>query len=370
MSNTLHAFDFLDRADEPSTPVPPVAAIFGDEPFLRQLVIRRIRRQVLHDDDDSVPFTEIDGETAEWRDVADELSMHSLFGGGRRLVLVDSADRFVSKYRGELEDYVERPRATGTLLLQVGKWASNTRLFKSIDKLGMQVECRAPQTTYGRRKVKVLDEKRLLDWLAEWSARQHDAQLSLRAGELLLQLVGPNLGLLDQELAKLALFAGRGGEVSPEMVRDVVGGWRTKTTWELIDAAADGNAAEALQQLDNLLQSGENPLALFGPISWSLRRFAAATRLVQLAEQRGQRITLPAALEQAGFRKWPREAIDSAGRQLRQMKRERAGYLYQWLLETDLALKGSHSTPSRARLVLEQLIVRLSKQTSALRSTS
>ena len=41
--------------------------------------------------------------------------------------------------------------------------------------------------------------------------------------------------------------------------------------------------------------------------------------------------------------------------------RERAGRLLGWLLEADLALKGASSSPPRARLVLEQLIVRLSK---------
>ena len=363
MSNTIHAFGFLDRASKSPT-IPSVAVIFGDEPFLQRLVMKQIRRDVLNDETDNVPSTKIDGESAEWRDVVDELSTRSLFGSGRRFVLVDAADRFVSKFRSELEDYVKHPRATGALVLQVGTWPSNTRLFKSIDKQGLQVECRAPQKTSGRRKVP--DERRLLDWLADWSARQHDAVLSPRAAELLLQLISANLGLLDQELAKLALFAGPGGEISPDMVRDVVGGWRTKTTWEMIDAATDGDAAEALRQLDNLLQSGENPLALFGSISWSLRRFAAATRLVQMAEQHGQRISLPAALERAGFKKWPHGAMDNAARQLRQLRRERAGRLYQWLLETDLALKGSHSTPRRARFILEQLMVRLSKQTAAL----
>ena len=363
MSRTVHAFDYLEKSTTVDA-VPSIVVIFGDEPFLQQLVLRNVRQAVLQNEADEVPFTTLQGDTAEWRDVLDELSMHSLFGGGRRLVAVDAADSFVTKYRSELEDYAEHPRATGTLLLKVDKWASNTRLFKRIDQQGLQVDCRPPQKTVGRRKE--LDEKRLLDWIAAWSQAQHKTKLNARAGDLLLQLVGPNLGLLDQELAKLSLFAGLGGEISPEMVRDVVGGWRTKTTWELIDAATAGNAAEALQQLDKLLQSGGNPMALFGQISWSLRRFAAATRFVQLAEKRGQRITLPMALEQAGFHKWPQKAFENAGKQLRQLKRERAGHLYQWLLQADLSLKGSHSSPGRARFVLEHLIVRLSKQAATL----
>ena len=52
--------------------------------------------------------------------------------------------------------------------------------------------------------------------------------------------------------------------------------------------------------------------------------------------------------------------LDKTERQLRQIGRGRAKHLYNWLLEADLALKGVSSSGDRARLVLEQLIVRLS----------
>jgi DNA polymerase-3 subunit delta len=53
--------------------------------------------------------------------------------------------------------------------------------------------------------------------------------------------------------------------------------------------------------------------------------------------------------------------MQNAERQLKQLGRDRAGKLYQWLLEADLAMKGTHSQPDRARFVLEQLILGLSK---------
>ena len=151
-----------------------------------------------------------------------------------------------------------------------------------------------------------------------------------------------------------------GGIVSADLVLDVVGGWRTKSVWELMDAAADGNAAAALAGIDKLIQLGEAPQALFGQIAWSLRRFCAATRIYQQAERAGRRTTLASALEAAGFRRWQ---LKDAEAQLRQIGRHRAGEIYRWLLATDLALKGSHSHPARARAALEQLLVRLAKQT-------
>ncbi len=72
-------------------------------------------------------------------------------------------------------------------------------------------------------------------------------------------------------------------------------------------------------------------------------------------------MTLPGALEQAGFRKRPASAMERAQKQLKQLGRDRARQFYRWLLEADLALKGSHSQPKQARLVLETLFVRMAK---------
>ncbi len=359
MTHTIHVFDYLRSPAK--CPPAAVSVVFGDEAFLKRRALKQLRRDVL--DDDESPFQSFEGESAEWRDVADELSTLSLFGGGRRLAVVDDADGFVTKYRGRLEDYVGRPKSSGVLVLNVTAWQSNTRLYQAIDEHGLQIDCRPPQKAIGKRKV--LDADRLKRWLVSWCKKAHDATLAPAAADLLLELVGAEFGLLDQELAKLALFAGLGGDITPEMVRDVVGGWQTKTTWDLLDAACDGDAGDALAQLDRLLQSGTNALALFGQFSWSLRRFAAATRIFQRAERAGRRIGLRPALEQAGFRPWPKGALEKAERQLRQLGRHRAAQMYHWLLEADLAMKGSHSAPHRARFVLEKLLLRMAKQAAS-----
>ena len=352
MGHTLHVFDFLKQPPVPA----PVEVLFGDEPFLKQLAVRRIQQQVWPDDEPLV--ARFDGTSVAWRDVHDELSTVSLFNpSGLRMAVVQDADDFVQEHRARLETYVEGPEKRGVLVLDVTKWAANTRLYKLVDKLALQIECRAPQTDQGRQKV--VDQAKLIEWLIAWAENQHSVHLAKNAAALLVEIIGPEFGLLDQEIAKLALYAGIHGKVTEKLVREIGGGWRAKTAWEVIEAAISGNAAEAFTQLDRLLQSGEVVPAIFGPVSWSLRRFAAATRIFQRAERRGRPIALPEAMEQAGFFKWPANAMQTAERQIKQMGRERTAQLHRWLLETDLALKGSHSSPELSRLALEHLIVRL-----------
>src|SRR5262245_49552604 len=105
MANTVHAFAFLDAAAQDA--LPAVIAVFGDEPFLRRLVLNEVRRRVVGDDTDlPVMAHDCQERAPEWRDVADELATASLFGGGsRRLVILERADGFVSANRARLEDY-------------------------------------------------------------------------------------------------------------------------------------------------------------------------------------------------------------------------------------------------------------------------
>ena len=334
----------LDYVAEPDKYTPPaVCAVFGDERFLRQQAILCLREAVLGGGDADFSLTTFDGGNASFRDVHEVLSTVAMFGGGKRLVVVEEADGFVSEYRSQLEDYVARPSRSGVLILDLDSLPGTTRLYKSIAAGGLLIDCGTPT------------EARLSKWLTQWAKQRHRVQLPQAAAEMLVELVGAELGLLDQELARLALMVGDDKKISAELVDHSVGSWRAKTTWEMLDAALDGNVCEALAQLDRLLAAGEQPVGLLGQVSATLRRFAAATRLVLQAETAQRRINIREALEQAGTRSF---VLQRAERQLRLLGRHRGAQLYRWLLQADLDLKGESTMPPR--LVLERLIVRLS----------
>lgn len=364
MERLIHSFDFLTAKTAPE--LPHFCALFGDDAFLRRLVLQRLRSLLADDtgnDDSELALVRLSGHEAQWRDVVDELDTVSLFGGGRRTVILQDADDFVSSYRTELENLAGRESTRSTLVLLVSSWPKNTRLAKQVAQTGLVIECRPPQK---KGKSGNADEAAVGKWLVSWAKNTHKLKIAPAAVRQLIELVGPHLGLLDQELAKLALYVADGEKVTEQFVIDKVGGWRTKTTWDLLDAAVEGDASVALRQLHQLLAAGESPQAMFGAFSWSLRRFAAATREVQRSERQGRRPMLRESLIQGGFRNYPRE-LEKAERQLRKIGRQRASEIYSWLLDADLKLKSSHSAPNRARQVLETLVFKLSS--TAIRSS-
>jgi DNA polymerase-3 subunit delta len=341
-SAAITALEFLSSSD--SHAPKPVNVLFGDEAYLKREALATLTANALSGADAEFSVTKYAGPATEWRDVSDELCTVSLFGSDQRLVVIEEADDFVSQYRGELEDYVARPSSVGTLVLVATSWPKNTRLYKALIGVGLQIDCGRPA------------EKEIGGWLRARAEAHYGIALSADAAKQLVEIVGLELGLLNQELDKLSLMAGDNNRVTPQLVREMVGGWRAKTAWDMLDAAYEGNTAEALGQLERLIHAGEHPIAILAQISSSLRRFAAAARIVADHEARGQRVNLRGALEQAGVNPY---FLAKSEKQLRSIGRNRALQLYQWLIEADLALKGPSSAPNHARLVLEKLLVRI-----------
>ena len=107
-----------------------------------------------------------------------------------------------------------------------------------------------------------------------------------------------------------------------------------------------------------MMSSGQPPVALLPQMAWSMRRFGLATAAVEYAEQTRGKASLGSCLEEAGFRNFEIKKVEQ---QMRQLGRARGRKILSWLLDADLKLKGSHSSPGPDRWVLEEFVLKLAK---------
>ena len=345
MADNLHAMDYLDKPA--AHPTRSMCVVFGDDAYLKRATLKELRRQVLGGEEGEFSLSVWNGKEVQLADVLDELATVSMFGSADRLVILEEADDFVSKNRSELERHAARQRSHGVLVLEVKTFPATTNLAKQLAKSGLVIEGKTPPPA------------RLKKWLTDRAKKEHDAKLDKAAVEMLLELVEPEVGLLEQEVARLALLTGEDRAITLDLVQQHVGSWRTKSTWDMIDAIAAGDARNALLQLDRLTLAGEVPIAMLGQIASTLRRYATATRLIERAEAAGRKPNLHGVLQEAGVKPF---AMAKSQAQLLQIGRIRGRKLHRWLLELDIALKGESSSPARARQALEKFIVLLSKQ--------
>jgi DNA polymerase-3 subunit delta len=330
--------DSLAFLEATGTPNPhPVYVLHGDEDFLKRRVLALLRSQVLGPAGDDFGLSTHDGDRAAFAAVHDELETLP-FLSPRRLVVVENADPFVTRHRASLEKYVAGPAASGVLVLDVKSWPATTRLAKLIDA-DASISCKA------------LPAYRLPPWCVAWAASRYGKKLAAPAASLLVDLTGPDMGQLDQELAKLAVYVGPADRIDTADVDRLVGSSRAENTWKVFDAIAQGKAGEALAVIDRLLDQGEEPMRILGAFSMQLRRLAQAARLTQ----RG--LPVQAALEQVGVSAY---SLKGCEQQMRHLGMRRLERLHDWLLEMDLGLKGSSQLPPRT--LLERLVVRLARR--------
>ena len=240
----MHAFEFLRNPGQGT--VKPIYAVTGEDAFLRRETLSAIIRTALGAESDDLAATSFAGETARLSDVLDEVRTLP-FLARCRVALVEGADPFVTAHRKELEAYAERPSTAGVLVLAVKAWPSSTKLAKLVEKVGLTVDCKAPP------------ERELPPWLVALAKSSFGVKFEDEAARLLVELVGPEPGLLASEVDKLSIYVGKGHAIRRQDVVKMVGAGRVETIWRTVEAATTGKGAEALRDLERLITSGEHP---------------------------------------------------------------------------------------------------------------
>lgn len=272
----------------------PVVALVGKDGFLRQEVLDAILAEL----GDDVQRSDVEGESADAREVFDELRSIAMFGGSR-LVVVRQGEEFITKNRDSLERFLEGLTAGGTgglggnhLVLHCTSLPANQRVYKLIAKAGAVAPCEPPA------------ERALPGWIRDRAKGRHGLQLTPDAANLLADLAGSDAGLIDNELAKLALVErkGPGGPVGPEEIAASVAFRREQQMWTLADALSTGTPAEALTTWRQL--AATDPSAEFRAVTWLaiwLERAVGALRLARNGEK-------PFAIARQ-LKIWPADAV-------------------------------------------------------------
>src|SRR5690606_33301026 len=120
---------------------------------------------------------------------------------------------------------------------------SNTRLYKKIAAMGGTIACDAvkPHAVGG--------------WLTARCRDEYGLQIEPKAAALLTHMVGNDLGRLDGELQKLAIYLGDRKRIDAADVEALVGHQREEEIWGIMSAMAAGDEARALSLWEEVYQT-------------------------------------------------------------------------------------------------------------------
>lgn len=335
----MDALQFLDA----KTPKPqPIYALVGDEDFLKRYAREKIIATALGGEDPSFAVAVYAGDKLDFSTVRNELETLP-FLAPCRVVIVERADKFVTDNRPALEAYFVKPSTVGVLVLDVKTFPENTKLAKALPDAA-KLLCKGPPAHKAYE---------LHSWCVKWAQTAHKKKLAMNAAEQLVDLVGTSMGLLDQELGKLANAVGAKAGIAVEDVERLVGRSKAANVFLILDAIGEGRAGEALSILQELFGEGEDPLAVMGPLTSQLRKLATVGRLHFV-----EKMALGPAMDAAGVPKWDKARI-SCEKQMKHLGGRRLLKLSDWLVEINYGLKGGNPLPERVQV--ERLVVMLAR---------
>lgn len=258
----------------------PVYALIGSDALMQQEALAAILRELPPD----AQRSDYDGETAELAQILDELRSFALFGSGK-VVVVRNAEQFVSRFRSQMEEYVSKPSESATLVLRFSSLPSNQRIYKLIVKVGKIQSCAPP--------------KDLAGWIVERGRSVHGLSIAPSAARFLADLIGDQLGRIDSELAKLALVC-ESKKIGEDQIAGAVVFQREREMWDLTNALAAGDPAEAVSRWRQLVQGDSS--AQFRAVTWLCIWLENVRKALAMLKRGQDAWTIGQAL-----RIWPRE---------------------------------------------------------------
>lgn len=250
--------------------IKPVYVVAGETGRIRDAQLKELRDNVLAGADQTMCLRKFDGLKAEITEVLEELRTLP-FLGSKRQVEIHQAEDFISRYRGELEEYLDSPSSTAALVLVLEKpLPGNQRLAKTINKIGHcynLIPAKGENIAY--KLVKLVKDT-------------YSKTLEPDAARALQELVGESLGALAEELEKLSLYVGDRQAITVKDVEAVVGENRQLSVFEIINALTKQDAGEAMALLERLLAQDRNAeYTIIGLLAWHIRRLRRARVLLE-----------------------------------------------------------------------------------------
>ena len=160
------------------------------------------------------------------------------------------------------------PDSTHLVLIARGAIAPGNALFKAILSLEREKRAQIQRFEPPRRPDRAGWVRRL--------AEERGLSISPAAVRLLLDRAQPDLRLLDQEIAKLALYALPATRIDEDAVRALVSDSREEEIFALTDALSTGRPGEVAGVLQSLLDAGREPTWLLYTLVSHWRRLMQA----------------------------------------------------------------------------------------------
>jgi DNA polymerase-3 subunit delta len=315
-----------------------IYVMVGKEKTLVDTESEKLVEKLLEPEQRATGFFNADPAEVAATEVLDELRTLP-FLTEKRVVLIKSADDFVSENRELLEKYFDNPSPTGILVLTVSSWSAQTKLAKKLPSVGQLLIVSQPKRAQLSRRI------------MQYSRDAHGKTIGEAAAELLVELTGDELVRLYSEVDKLALFAQNERTITEQHIESLIGHNRIFNAFMVIDAVIAGDISQAICRLRKMFTEDKTAeYTAIGAFAFYFRRMFGAKVLLEKGVSTSEIAK--------GLRMWG-DREKSFFAQLRKMTLKQIGAILQQLAATDYAIKTGQV---KAEAAIERLVLGLAEE--------
>ncbi len=250
-----------------------IALLQGSEPFLVDRAARKLIGELRGGLSSEFNYEDVQAEALGADAFIQKASTLPFLDAARVLVLRDwGLLTGKLKKSGEAETaaavLAQLPDSTHLVLILHGSALASNPLLKAV----------AAAERGGRARIQQFEEPRPSE-RAAWVRRlaeERGVSIAPAAVRILLERVHPDLGLLDQELTKLALYVSPAKRIDETAVLALGSGSREDEIFALTDALGTGPPGHAAGVLQSLLDAGREPTYLLFTLVQHWRRLLLA----------------------------------------------------------------------------------------------
>lgn len=314
----------------------PIYVIAGKDAAIVNMQCDKLLDSLLSDQDRSLALFDADPVKVTISQIFDELRTLP-FLTDKRVVLLKNADDFITAdNRLFFENYFKSPCKTSVLVMTASSWRSNTKLAKQLTDVGELINAEPPKPW------------QLPAEMIKYAKQTHKKTLSAQSAQLLVELLGDSLAVLQNEVDKLALLVGENSSITSESIESLTGRNRVFNVFGVFDAALTGQTDKAISRLRNMFASDKSAeFTAVGAFEYQLNKMFKAKAMLQDHQSPAQVAT---KLRVFGRKE---DFFKIVGK----LSQKQIGDMIQKLAETDFEIKTGVTT---AQVSIERLVLKLS----------
>ncbi|HKZ12868.1 MAG TPA: DNA polymerase III subunit delta [Solirubrobacterales bacterium] len=189
--------------------------------------------------------------------------------GTRRYLLADGVEKWRDKQQAAVAEAIGGELPPDLTLVLIARSKAPAKLLKAVKAAKGEIHAFEAPKARDMPRVLVGDAQRL------------GFKLDSAAARLLVERMGAEPLRLRNELERLALWAGAGGQVTAADLEEMIADTSEAAVWTLSDAVVEGDARTALRVGEQLIEQGENVTGLIYGLASRLRSACAAAAMLE-----------------------------------------------------------------------------------------